>query len=440
MRIRPGPYLVRAMLGLALLSPLTFVVPQVGWLLLLAVIPLLALATREYRLLQDMFANVQVSRQQPPVVGRDISFFTKLKIINAGEQEISGVLRDLLPNVAIPDYQPQSIRIAPHGEASTSIRLRIPKRGRYALGPVWMRLQGPWQMLEGQKAFDCQESIKVLPETYVSQEGLSKDPNAQLLMLDKISRARHNGPGTEFQSLSDFRQGDDPRRIDWRTTARLGHPIVRRYQVERHRDVMILVDCGRLMGALTEKGSKLDCAVDSTLMLAEVALRHGDRCGVGFFDDRVRGYRTPLSGVNSVHTLAESLYNLQSEWRESDFGAMFAELQLRQRRRSLLVLLSDIVDVETSARFRTSLARLAKNHVLLFAALRTPLLEQVVHAPVVSLLDASRQAVAFQLLEQRQKALHTLRHSGVHVLDVEPSELTVPLLNEFIDLRCQNLL
>jgi len=295
-------------------------------------------------------------------------------------------------------------------------------------------------MLEGQKSFACQESIKVLPETYVSKEGLSEDQRAQLLMLDKITRARQHGAGTEFESLSEYRHGDDPRRIDWRTTARLGHPIVRRYQIERHRDVMILVDCGRLMGALTETGSKLDCAIDSTLMLAEVALKHGDRCGVGFFDDRVRGYRAPLSGVSSVRTLAESIYNLQSQWRESDFGAMFAELQLHQTRRSLIVLLSDIVDVDTTSRFRTSLARLAKNHVLLFAALRTPLLEQVVHRQVSSLLHGSRQAVAFELLKQRQKALHTLRHSGVHVLDVEPSELTIPLINEFIDLRSQNLL
>jgi uncharacterized protein (DUF58 family) len=303
-----------------------------------------------------------------------------------------------------------------------------------------LRLVGPWQLVEVQKAFDCRSAVKVFPEGFVSKEGLSEDQRAQLLMLDKLTRVRQSGAGTEFECLSEYRLGDDPRRIDWRTTARMGHPIVRRYQVERHRDIIVLIDCGRLMGASTDTGSKLDCAIDSALMLAEVALRYGDRCGIGVFDDRVRGFRTPVSGVGSIRTLAESIYNLQTQWRESDFGAMFAELQARQIRRSLVVLLSDIVDVETTVRFRTSLAKLSKKHVLLFAALRTPLLEQVVHSPVSTMVDGSRHAVAFELLKQRDQALHSLRHGGIHILDVEPSELTVPLINRFIDLRSQNLL
>ena len=440
MRIRPGANLLRAILGLASLSPLTFLLPQTPWVLAVCLIPLVAASIHEYRIVRSMLATVGVSRQQPSVVGRDTTFLSELAITNQGDQEINGIVRDVLPNVVVPDYQPEPIRIPPHSSSVLSFSLRIPERGHYELGPVWFRLQSPWRLLEGQKSFDCKSGIKVMPETYVSQEGLTEDQRAQLMMLDKISRARQHGTGTEFESLSEYRQGDDPRRIDWRTSARLGHPIIRRYQIERHRDVMILVDCGRLMGTNVETGSKLDCAVDSTLMLAQVALRHGDRCGVSFFDDQVRGYRTPIAGVHSIRTLAESIYNLQCQWKESDFGAMFAELQVRQARRSLVVLISDIVDVETTARFRTSLARLSKKHVLLFAALRTPLLEQVIHSSITSQIDASRQAVAFSLLQQRQQALHSLRHSGIHVLDVEPSELTIPLINEFIDLRCQNLL
>lgn len=440
MKIRPGRNLILAIVGLAALSPLTFVLPQLGWVLLLGTIPIVGAAVHERRMLRSQLSKIKIVRNVPSVVGRDMLFVSELEIINQGTDEVTGTVREVLPVEAIPDHQPHAVEIGAKGRSTVTSPMRIPQRGRYDLGPVWLRLRGPWQILEGQQCFGEKVPIRVLPETFVSKDGLSEDQRAQLLMLDKLSKARQSGAGTEFESLSEYRHGDDPRRIDWRTSARMGHPIVRRYQVERHRDVMILVDCGRLMGAETNTGSKLDCAVDSTLMLAEVALKHGDRCGVGFFDDRVRGYRAPLSGVQSVHTIAESIYNLQSEWRESDFGAMFAEFQARQSRRSLIVLLSDIVDVETSSRFRTSLARLAKNHVMLFAALRTPMLEKLVHSQVSTMLDGSRQAVAFELLQQRQTALHTLRHSGIHVLDVEPSELTIPLINEFIDLRCQNLL
>ena len=440
MRIRPGTNFVRAILALALFSPLCFFWVHVGWCLLLGLVLIAAISVREYYLVREMIGMVTIKRDQPAVVGRDIPFSCEITLLNKGVQHINGVLRDELPYAAIPNHRPISVEIIAGGLLTKSTRLRIPERGRYELGPIWLRLLGPWQLVEIQQAFDCRAEIKVFPETFVSKEGLSEDQRAQLLMLDKLTRARHSGAGTEFECLSEYRQGDDPRRIDWRTTARMGHPIVRRYQVERHRDVIILIDCGRLMGASTGTGSKLDCAIDSALMLTEVVLRYGDRCGIGVFDDRVRGFRTPVSGANSVRILAECIYNLQTQWRESDFVAMFEELQLRQSRRSLVVLLSDIVDVETTTRFRTSLTRLSKKHVLLFAALRTPLLEQVIHSQVSTMLDGLRQVVAFELLKQRDQALHLLRHSGIHTLDVKPKELTVPLINEFINLRSQNIL
>jgi uncharacterized protein (DUF58 family) len=246
--------------------------------------------------------------------------------------------------------------------------------------------------------------------------------------------------GIEFESLAEYRLGDDPRRIDWRATARHCRPIVRRFQVEQHRDLMLVVDCGRLMGADVEKGTKLDCAVDAALMLGRLALESGDRCGLGVFDDRVLGYLPPVSGRHAMRTLTGCVYNLQSHWRESDFSLMFSALQTRQRKRSLVVILSDIVDAQTSGRFRSSLATLAHRHVVVFAALRTPLLASLVRAPVDTLLDGFRKTVAFRVLREREKAVHSIRRSGVHVLDVEPTELTVPLINQFVALRQQNIL
>ncbi|MGB6044529.1 MAG: hypothetical protein WBF93_15325, partial [Pirellulales bacterium] len=109
-------------------------------------------------------------------------------------------------------------------------------------------------------------------------------------------------------------------------------------------------------------------------------------------------------------------------------------------KRSLIVVISDIADVETSRRFRTSLASLATRHVVLFAALKTPRLRQIVHAPVDTVLDGSRKAVTFRILREREQAIHSLRRSGVQVLDVEPDQLSAPLINQFIELRQRNVL
>jgi len=134
------------------------------------------------------------------------------------------------------------------------------------------------------------------------------------------------------------------------------------------------------------------------------------------------------------------VYDARVAWTESDFTPMFATLQRRQAKRSLIIIISDVVDAETSAQFRGSLLHLKRRHLVLFAALRTPLLGQVVAEPVSSMLDASRKAVTFRLLREREEALHTLHRGGVHILDVLPEQLTAPLINQFIDLRLKNVL
>lgn len=440
MTVRPGKNLLWLAASLLAVALATAVWSGAAWLLPLLVVAGAALAVRDYRRLRQSFQAVSVRRELPPIVGRDLPFEVALHFTSQAPDALQGTLRDIVSPRAEPNVWIRPLQLAPRGTAELRQPFRIATRGLYAFGPVWVRLRGPAGVLEGQQALACGGSVQVLPEGLVSKEQLSRDAAQELRLLEKQMHTRQRGTGTEFESLSEFRAGDDPRRIDWRTTARYRRPIVRRYQVERCRDLVILLDCGRLMGADAQKGTKLDCAVDAALMLARVALSGGDRCGLGVFDDRVLGYLPPVGGHPAMRTLTQTVYNLQSAWRETDFGPMFSLLQSRQTKRSLVVILSDIADAETTDRYRLSLATLAKRHIMLFAALQTPLLKSVVHAPMAELLDGYRKAVSLRILREREGALHGLRRSDVHVLDVVPSQLTLPLVNQYLGLRRQNLL
>lgn len=441
MTLRPGRNLTRGGAVLAGLSLLGYFLPAIGWLLAAAAVSLAALAVVEAEKLRKRQRDWTVTRTMPSVVGRDVPFVVKLQLARASGPLVEGELRDETPITAVPRIAIRTFSLA-EGVTTTSLpfECRIPVRGSWTFGPVWLRVRGPWGLVERQWSIDCPAKIKVLPEKFSSKDNLLQDERAELMMLDKTSRIRQQGVGTEFEMLTEFRPGDDTRRIDWRTTARVGRPVVRKFQIERHRDVMLVIDCGRLMASDARKGSKLDCAIDAALLLGRTALQGGDRCGLALFDDQVLGYLPPVSGLGSLRAISESVFDVQSRWRESNFARMFATLQSRQSKRSLIVVLSDIVDVETSTQFRTSLAALGKRHVVLFAALKTPLLREIVHAPVDSVLDGSRKAVTFGILREREQALHSLRRSGIHVLDVEPAKLTVPLINRFIELRQQNIL
>lgn len=439
-RLRPGNRLLRAAGLLALVSLLAFVRAEVLWLVPVALATLAVLAWRDGQRAMDLVDQLTVSRGLPKAVGRDLEFPAQIVLHNPGAAEVAGEFRDVLPADCVPAWAERPFRIAGGASEAFVTECRIPRRGKQRFGPLWVRVQGPLGLLEAQREFELPGETKILPETFASREELQKDLGAELLMLDKIARARQTGAGTEFVSLDNYRRGDDPRRIDWRATARHGFPIVRRFQVERHRDVLILIDSGRLMGAMTDRGTKLDCAVDAALNLARVALRSGDRCGIGTFDSTLRGYLAPLAGPKSLGSLVDCVYDLQSQWQETDFTRMFAEIQRRHSKRSLLVVLSDLGDAETSRAHLAALSRLNKRHLVLFAALRTPLLNRTVHHETSSIDDGARQAVALGLLRDRGHALHALRHGGVHVLDVEPRQLTLPLINTFIELRQRNQL
>ena len=465
MKVRPGINAVRLA---ALLFGLSFAVlasTHVLWLLLTGLLMGLSLAVQDYMALRSLFPTVTVARQHPTVIGRGDPSEVTWTVTASHPLALQGELRDELPDVALPRLWTRTFRCVPESAplpgAAYVVRTRlvqtvvIPIRGRFTLGPLWLRLPGPMRFLDGQQRLDQCSTIRVLPETYASPDRFRKDLASELRLLDKPVFSRLHGAGTEFESLKEFRQGDDPRRIDWRATARLQRPIVRKFQIERHRDVMLVVDCGRLMGGQTnggsraqggpnadgaDRGTKLDCAVDSALLLARVALQGGDRCGFALFDHTVRGYLPPVSGLPSLQAVVDCVYDAQVDWGESDFAPLFAALQSRQSKRSLLVILSDLLDAATSEQFRGSLRRLSQRHVVLFAALRTPLLNAVLRQPISDLEGAARQAVTYRLLHDREEALQTLRHAGIHVLDVEPQQLTAPLINQFLAIRQSNVL
>lgn len=440
MKVRPGPNLLRAVLLLVLLSPLAYFWWPISWLLVAACVLLAAGAITDWRHLAQMLPLVSVRRTLPTVIGRDQPFVVQLSVLNDSERSLRGEIRDVHPPTAAPQLAIHVFAIAPQSSSTLVTNGRIPVRGRYSFGPVWVRLQGPLRLLEAQREIDDTGVVKVLPETFASRETLQKDIGAEIRLLDRIRRSRQRGTGTEFESLDAFRHGDDPRRIDWRATARQRTLVVRRFQVERHRDVMILIDNGRLMGAQTNRGTKLDCAVDSALHLARVALQSGDRCGMAVYDNQVRGFLPPIAGNAALRSLVECVFGLQTQWHESDFAPMLSELRARQAKRTFLIVLSDLSDAETSARLCASLQQLQRSHLVLFAALKTPLLREVTQSPIETSTDVARKAVVYRLLRDRQRALHALRRGGVHVLDVEPQDLTLPLVNQFIDLRQRNLL
>ncbi len=440
MKFRPGPVLIGLAISAVVLAGAAFFAPIAVKGIPLLCIAALVLGIYDTWWLARHRRDLSVSQVVPQIAGRDATFDVKLRVKNSGSSPLRGVLRTAVPGAAEPrlwvnNFRPAGIKDV----AEFRQQFRIAARGQFEFGPVTVGLSGPCRTIDAIWDVAGRNRVKIYPEGLVAEDDLSQELAAEIQILDRRSRSKRRSVGTEFESISEFRLGDDPRRIDWRATARTRRLVVRRFQVEQHQDVFLLIDCGRLMGSAAGRGTKLDCAVDSALYLARTALANGDRCGLALFDSAVTGFLPPRSGLGALPTIVESVYNAQSRWQETDFAPLFAHLQARHHKRAVLIILSDVADQETSKRARVALTNLASRHVVIFAALQTPLLTAQTRVPIQNRLDAARQVVAYRLLREREETLHALRRGSISVLDVEPSELTLPLINRYLELRSRNV-
>ena len=205
-----------------------------------------------------------------------------------------------------------------------------------------------------------------------------------------LRRARPPGASTAFAGLRDYVRGDDVRRVSWTATARRDRPVVVEVEAERGQQVMIALDCGRLMTAPAGELDKLDHAVNAALMLAWVAHAYGDRVGLMTFDDRVTGFIKPERGSSQIRRLTEALYAIKSDYVEPDFGHAFTHLALRLGRRSMVVVLTDVQDPEASKELVAHCLRLAARHLVLVVAMSDPAVLSARDQPITTLVARVR--------------------------------------------------
>jgi uncharacterized protein (DUF58 family) len=440
MMYRPGPVLIGLAIAAVAFAGASFFSPVAVRGIPIICVAAFVLAAYDRMWLGRHRGDLSVTQTVPPVAGRDVPFDVALRAISPGSTHLRGVVRTVVPTGAQPRIWISDFRREGLPESREFRQaFTIATRGQFEFGPASVALSGPCRALDAIWEVAGRNRVKVYPEGLVAEDDLSQELAAEIAILDRRSRSKRRSVGTEFESISEFRAGDDPRRIDWRATARTRRLVVRRFQVEQHQDVFLLIDCGRLMGSAAGRGTKLDCAVDSALYLARTALANGDRCGVVLFDSSVTAFLPPRSGLSALPTFVECVYDAQSRWQETDFAPLFAHLQSRHQKRAVLIILSDVADQETSKRARVAITNLASRHVVIFAALQTPLLFAQTRAPIGSRLDAARQVVAYRLLREREETLHALRRGSINILDVEPSQLTLPLINQYLELRSRNV-
>jgi uncharacterized protein (DUF58 family) len=260
------------------------------------------------------------------------------------------------------------------------------------------------------------------------------------LSLVGMRRARRIGQDNEFERLRDYTLDDNYKHIDWRSTARRGKLTVKDFQVNQSQRVIFLIDCGRMMTNTAGGISLLDHALNAALMLSYVALRKGDAVGLLCFADGIQSFVPPRGGMNQMNRLLHASFDRFPQLVESRYDQAFVYLNSRCRKRSLVILLSNVIDEVNSNQISGYLTRLVGKHLPLAVLLRDHAIFDA--AAVATTDDAAlyRAAAANEIVSWRRSVLADMERQGVLSVDAFAEQLTAPLVNRYLEIKARHLL
>jgi uncharacterized protein (DUF58 family) len=420
------------------LIALAFVSPVIAFVAVAYHFALVLVAGRDLMLLPGR-SGYTVRRIMPEPFSLGEPEEVVVEIHNPAAAGLLARVADHVPAELRPEPREMAGRFDARGALRVAYGTYSPRRGAYLFGPVDVQVSredGWWRL---QVRIPAPEEVAVFPNV-VAIKRVQLSLRRGLRAMAGMRRARPPGASTAFAGLREYVRGDDVRRVSWTATARRDRPVVVEVEAERGQQVIIAVDCGRLMTAPAGDLDKLDHAVNAALMLAWVAQSHGDRVGLMTFDDRVTGFIKPERGAAQLRRLTEALYAIRPDYVEPDFGHAMTHLALRVGRRSMIVMLTDVQDPEASRELVAHALRLAARHLVLVVAMSDPAVLSARDDPIDSTDRAYEWAAAEEFVASRRESFELLRRGGVLGLDVVAGRLSPALVERYLELKERALL
>lgn len=355
----------------------------------------------------------------------------------AGRRLVLWVTDDVFDTAQVTNL-PARLSLPVAGVVSTRYWITPKRRGSHVLGDHHIRIRSPLGLWLLQLHIPAEHGVRVYPlaQRLLRPEGLLRGEREP----GWLRHSRALGGESEFSRLRDYTRDDEYRAIDWKTTARRRTLTAREYQAESNQQLCFLLDCSRRMASMAEGVSFLDHAVESSLALAQVAQRHGDRLGLLGFDERLGPYLPPTTGRGAMQRLVRAVYDLEPALVDADYELAFRAFASRFRQRCLLVLFTEVMDESVADRLLRHISWVSKRHLPLLVLFRHPGLDDLMNTTASSALDWYVRGAASELLLWRQQLVQRLRHHGALVLEVHPHQLSASLVRRYLEVKARHWL
>jgi uncharacterized protein (DUF58 family) len=383
--------------------------------------------------------KLSVTRQWKSAAALSVPTTIQLVLENASGVTVIASLTDNIPQELSVSAPQVSVRCRARGEAIASYEIRPTGRGDTHAGAVYIRYQTPMRLAERWAIAHVEQTICVHPNLEQARQQSVYLVRSRQIELEK-RHTRLRGAGREFESLREYQEGDEFRDICWTAAARRGKLVTRRFQIERSQTIWLVLDAGRLMRARVEGLSKLDYAVNAALSLAEVALGTGDRVGLLAYGRRVQRRVLPYRGSAHLRQLIRQLSYVKEEALEGDHLQALSSLLSTQKRRSLLVWITDFPETAMTPDVIEAASEAASRHLVLFVVIGQPDLAEAARAEPKSVTEMYRSTAAQETLHRREVLLAKLRQRGALAVEVSSAKAAVTVVNSYLEVKQRSLL
>jgi uncharacterized protein (DUF58 family) len=434
--VSPSSRLIAVVATLVLLGLAVIWLPSLesAWKLMASL--LLAIALLDlWRLRRG--ATPQVTRVLPTNMPVGVSSWVNLQVENRRDNALLFKLHDHHPGDFLAQGMPRQIRLPAGRQARVRYRVKPLHRGNGQFSGVDLVLRSSLGLWWQKRFVPLPDGVRVFPNfREIAHFALLATDNHLSQM--GVRRRQRRGEGNDFHQLREYRTGDAMRQIDWKASSRYRRLISKEYQDERDQQLVFMLDCGRHMRHQDAEGAHLDHALNAMLLLSYVAQRQGD--GVGFlsFGGHSR-WQPPMKGGGVVRRLLDRTYDIDSTLQAADYLAAAHQLMPLQRRRALVVILTNSRN-EESADLLKAAKLLSRRHLVVIADLREHSLDRALQQPVHNLHSALMFQGVTDYISARREAHEALRHQGSLIVDSEPRKLAINLVNAYLDVKASGRL
>jgi uncharacterized protein (DUF58 family) len=410
----------------------------VQWkLLILLDIVILTFCGLDYVML-IRFSSIDAKRSHFGRMSQGMAQDIRITLFNKGSRPLRIQVRDQTP-VEWESAPVMKGEIKERGHLTLDYSVKPLERGLYRFGDIAIRAEGRMGLVSCSISCSATEDVKVYPNlpafNYSDLSTYRRKAGYWGLLPAKL-----RGDGREFESLREYVVGDDPRKIHWKATARLDHPIVQEYLPEKNQNVIILIDSGRLMCSMSEGKTKLDHALEAAIRLIHTALAGGDQAGIIVFNDRIITFIPPKKSPDQLQRILDETVSLTPKLVESQYEEALLLLKSKIKKRSLVVIFTDLLDDVASENLISALSILRPTHLPLCVALRESEWDTLLSQRPSNSIGIYKRAVLHETLKLRSMGFKSLIKKGALALDLTPSELSVKTLESYMEVKRKGLL